>query len=431
MALTGWLISDSLPAKVKTLYLGHYSVDRCLSAYKEGLFRHDVLTGWAMENAGKKVDADYIKSALYRPHINVDEELWSIRLDWYRKWITSTDYNSEYWHTGVWKTLREMPGKIKIPVCIVAGWYDHHLEGTLLGYQELCDETRAMSRLVIGAWNHSREACVPAHNPHNANLDRISHMLEWFDRIMLEEKEPDAGVSAYFIGDDRWRELNDWPIKNTCKRNLYLSTVKRNDVKAFKLDIKEQAKSELVRYDYDPENPVYTHGGETLLVTQNERGSLLQQEPGYREDVISFVSETLTEDIRIGGKMNVKLYVSSDCEDTCFTARIMEVLPNGEAYNIRSTVATLAYRNNSSERLEYNPGDIAEINIELLPVAWNIKAGSSVRVDISSSSFPEYSVHSNYPGIWSLQEKTRVARQTLHIGGIYHSCLEIPVIKEY
>jgi putative CocE/NonD family hydrolase len=243
---------------------------------------------------------------------------------------------------------------------------------------------------------------------------------------MLEEKEPDAGVSAYFIGDDRWRELNDWPIKNTCKRNLYLSTVKRNDVKAFKLDIKEQAKSELVRYDYDPENPVYTHGGETLLVTQNERGSLLQQEPGYREDVISFVSETLTEDIRIGGKMNVKLYVSSDCEDTCFTARIMEVLPNGEAYNIRSTVATLAYRNNSSERLEYNPGDI-----ELLPVAWNIKAGSSVRVDISSSSFPEYSVHSNYPGIWSLQEKTRVARQTLHIGGIYHSCLEIPVIKEY
>jgi putative CocE/NonD family hydrolase len=199
----------------------------------------------------------------------------------------------------------------------------------------------------------------------------------------------------------------------------------QQDGKAWKLGWEERP----ISYNYDPENPVYTKGSESMLATIDEIGSKLQPEPGYREDVISFVSDTLTEDIRIGGRMNVKLYVSSDCDDTCFTAKVMEVLPNGEAYHVRSSLSTLAYRNNARTRLEYRPGEVVEINIDLLPVIWNIKAGSRVRVDISSSSFPEYSIHSNYAGVWSLQDKTRVAHQQIHIGGSYPSVLEIPILS--
>lgn len=429
MALTGWIISDCLPEKVKALYLCHYSVDRYLSAYKGGLFRHDVLTGWAMGNAGKVITSDYIESALYRPHIHVDEELWGIKLDWYREWITNTDYDCEYWQTGVWKTLREIPEKIKIPACVVAGWYDHHLEGSILGYEKLNNNTKSHSKLVIGGWNHEMEPCVPAHNPQNAAIDKFSHMLGWFDRILIEEKQPDTGIETYIIGDDCWHKWDVWPIENTGKASINLTAQKRSDCSAYMLSPQAPDKMGIIEYDYNPENPVYTHGGETLLVSVKERGSLLQEEPGYRKDVISFVSDPLTENIFIAGKMNSKLFVSSDCEDSCFTARIMEVLPNGEAYNIRSSITTLAYRNNSRSRIVYNPGNIVEVNIDLLPVTWNIKIGSRIRVDISSSSFPEYAIHSNYPGIWSLQDKVKTAHQKIYCGGEYPSRIEIPVIK--
>lgn len=427
-ALAGWIFAHSLPEKVKSLYLVHYSVDRYLSAYKQGLFRHDVLTGWAMGNAGKEIDSEYIESALYRPHIKVDEDLWGIKLDWYKKWITSTDYDCDYWHTGVWGILREMPKKVNIPVCIVAGWYDHHLEGSLLAYETLLDEIKNKSRLLIGGWNHGKISSVPAHNPKKSVIDFELDMIKWFNKVLIEESDPDAGVEVYSIGDDTWHKLDSWPIDKYAKKSIYLSSNKRNDCTAFKIEEEEIKAITSIEYIYNPEDPVYTDGSESMLTSFDKIGSKLQQEPGYRDDVVSFITDTLAEDIHIGGKMNVKLYVSSDCEDTCFTAKVMEVLPNGDAYNIRSTVSTLAYRNNSRTRLEYNPGEVVEINIDLLPVVWNIKIGSRIRVDISSSSFPEYSIHSNYPGIWSLQESTRLANQKLYMGGEYSAKLEIPII---
>lgn len=432
MSLTAWIIADVLPEKVKALYLCHYSVDRYLSAYKAGLFRHDVLTGWTMGNTGKEAPKDfqeeYLKASLYRPHIEVDEELWGIKLDWYRQWITNTDYENEYWQSGFWKMLREIPGKIKVPVCIVAGWYDHHLEGTVLGYEKLNEAVKSHSRLIVGGWNHDRVECVPAHNPKNASINSFAHMLDWFDNTLIDEKLPDPGIETYFIGDDKWQRWETWPLQNTSIKEIHLTAEKSDESSCYTLDFHKSEEIKAIEYEYDPTNPVYTHGGETLLVSGKERGSLLQDKPGIRSDIITFISDVLTEDTPIAGKVNTKLFVSSDCEDTCFTAKIMEVLSNGEAYNIRSSITTLAYRNNSSSRLKYTPDEIVEINIDFLPITWNIKAGSRIRIDIASSDFPEYAIHSNYPGVWSLQEKVKTAHQTIYCGGKYISKIEIPIV---
>lgn len=428
MSFTAWMIADSLPEKVKTLYLCHYGVDRYLSAYKDGLFRHDILTGWAMGNAGKPVKTDYVQSSLYRPHINVDCDLWGIELKWYKQWITKTDYDDKYWHRGVWETLRKMPEKVKIPVCIMAGWYDHHLEGTILGYEKLNEIVKDKSKIVIGGWNHDFVPCVPAHDHKNAALNIQAHMFTWFDNILVKEQPAESGVETYIIGEDRWRKWNKWPIENNSLKNVFLTTEKRNDYNGYTAASHQQLQETEISYDYDPNDPVYSRGGETIFVSQDQRGSRLQEQPGYKKDVISFVSEPLNEDIKIAGKINAKLFVASDCEDTCFTAKVMEVLSDGDAYNIRSSITTLAFRNASYSRITYKPGEIVEINIEMLPITWTIKKGFSIRIDISSSNFPEYAVHSNYPGVWSLQDKTKIAHQTIYFGGRYSSRIEIPVI---
>ena len=88
LAMTGWIMADIVPEKMKTMYLTVYGTERHTSAWREGLFRQDILTAWAMGNAGFPVTADYMTSAAYRPQVEVDENLWGGRLNWYRDWIT-------------------------------------------------------------------------------------------------------------------------------------------------------------------------------------------------------------------------------------------------------------------------------------------------------------------------------------------------------
>ena len=84
--------------------------------------RHDVLTGWAMQNAGHPVTADYLESCRFRPHDKVDEALWDGTLDWYQDWIHATRRTDAYWQQGWWKLLADVPGKTKVPVYIIDAW---------------------------------------------------------------------------------------------------------------------------------------------------------------------------------------------------------------------------------------------------------------------------------------------------------------------
>jgi hypothetical protein len=158
--------------------------------------------------------------------------------------------------------------------------------------------------------------------------------------------------------------------------------------------------------------------------------SVVQPPPGARPDVVSFLSEPLTEDLRIAGRIRACLFVSSDAEDTAFTVQVMEVLPDGKAVNIRDGITSLVYRNGATVPIRYTPGDVVEAVIELWPITWTVKRGSRIRVDVSSSNFPAYHVHPNIAGTWALIADTRAARQTIHLGGMYDSRIEFPVVSD-
>jgi hypothetical protein len=132
----------------------------------------------------------------------------------------------------------------------------------------------------------------------------------------------------------------------------------------------------------------------------------------------------------LAGKVKVILNVSTDVEDTAFSYKISEQLKDGNTYNIRTGITTLGFRNEPlGSRQSYTPGEVVEIEVEALPILWQLQPGSRFRVDISSSDFPQYSIHSNYAGVWSEQTKTRIAHQKLYLGGSYNSRIEIPIIK--
>ena len=422
MTYTCWATVSGLNPKVKTMYMTHYGTDRFASLYKSGLFRMDLMTGWAKNNAGFPISASLLDTCRFIPQIEVDEKLWGKRVDWYRDWISNTNKGDPYWHQGFWEELLQAPRSLEIPVCIGAGWFDHHLEGTVISFNELGAAARDHSHLRIGAWKHFYDTRIDGHSNELKNIDNSNakSSLDWFTEVLVEGKTPSRKVSVYFVGADVWKEYDEYPVPSDYVQTLYFGVDRTLD--------DSFSDSGKISYEYDPSNPVMSHGSEIMFTTQSAVGSLLQPEPNYRPDVISFISQPLDEDMVVCGAITVHLYVSSSAEDTAFTSKVMEVLPNGNAYNIRSSIVTLGYRNGEYERVEYTPDDIVPVTLDHLDIAWKFAKGSRIRIDISSSDFPAYAAHTNYPGIWSMQSKTKVALQTILTGKDYPSSVEIPCV---
>ena len=431
MGLTSWILGDILPDKVKGMYVEHYGVDRHLSAYSSGAFRQDILTAWAIDNAKEPItkpevvkNSKYYDEMMHMPQINMDVERLGAELPWYRDWISHTDYTDRYWHEGFWGTLKSIPAQINVPMTVVAGHFDHHMEGTLLGYELLSDEVKSKSRLIVGGWDHDFKTTPKLEGIINDKQVNIEEdRFNWLHALLIEERVPEHEVKVYAIGADKWLDLEEWPSASSQTIEYYL------DSKETALKPKVSRSKGNWSYMYDPTNPVISVGGETLFSSNSRKGSILQQPVGYRDDILFFLSEPVEMPMTISGPLIAKIWFSSDCEDTAVTVKVSEERADGSTYNIRTGIATLAFRDDKlGSRLTYTPGDVVEVTVEMLPIIWEIQPGSRIRIDISSSDFPQYSVHSNYPGVWSEQTRTRIATQTVHTGRKYPTRVIIPVL---
>lgn len=416
LAFTGWVMADIITPKVRSMCLANYGTDRYVSAYEKRLFRHDVLTSWAMGNAGYNVTADYQESCKYRPHILVDEVLWGKKLDWYRDWITNTKREDQYWNQGFWKELQQIPSKLKVPVYICEGWFDHHLGSALKSWEFLSKEAKEHSWLDVGPLNHFGQNSITSYQPQNIKRSKALPFLDWFEQTLKQKMLPKKSVNLYVIGEDQWKKVPEWPYLDVRKQILYLGGSDGGKI-AEKLGNRGS-----FEYIYDPENPVPSRGSEAMLHTMSEIGSLLQPEPGYRDDVITFQSEIFEHDLKIFGKIIVHLFVSTDAEDTAFTAKLMEVTQDGKAYNIRSSITTIA-----ADIENYKSNTIVEVCINMWDIAWTIKKDSRIRLDISSSDFPQYAIHSNYPGVWACSDRIKKANQSIYYGNGFPSRIEVEV----
>lgn len=408
LAAAGWAMADAVTGYVASMVLTHYGTDRFKSAYEKGMFRQDVLTSWSMQNCGWEVNADYDQVCRYMPQKEVDVALWGGEVPWYREYVCNTRKEDAYWQQGWWKQLDEIPEKTRIPLLIVEGWYDHHLGSALEAWKKLNPGSRAHSRLILGPWNHGFEVCIQGQKTENAKNSEIRMMLEWFDETLKEKKLPQEEVRTYQIGEDRWQTWESWEKREKQQRIFYFDFSKGS--------LEETAPPDpgKASYVYDPEQPVKSWGAESCLYTWDSIGSLLQPPPGERTDVITLFSLPLSEDLRICGKIRAELFVSSDCEDTAFTAKLMRVTPRGEAYHIRSSITTVSQGSAAGE--DYLPGSCIQVNIDMWEICCTVKKGERLRLDLSSSNYPEYHIHCNYRGVWGEQGKKRKAFQTLYSG---------------
>ena len=410
LALAGWSMADAVPESVKSMFLLAYGCDRFTSAYSNGLFRHDVLTGWSMKNAGFPVTADYLESCHYVPHLEVDEALWGGRVDWYRDYVSNPDDQNGYWSNGFWGTLSEIPKKVRLPVYIMEGWFDHHLASALKSYERLPQEIKNKSILEIGPWDHSFQMAARGYETtaQNTCADQIRKMLEWFDLTLKRGEVPWGRVDYYHVGEDRWKRATEYPFVDKGGVSYGLRCVSGE-----KSLIVGGAGEGSAAFTYDPDNPVPSVGGESMLTSAEQRGSLEQPEADYRKDVLTFLSPALKKPLNVTGKVKVKLRVSSSAEDTAFCAKLCEVMPDGTAYNLRTMMGSLVYRMGVEQRVNYTPGTFVDLELESWDISWQFQEGSRIRLDITSSDFPQYAAHPNSKELWSVVKNRTIANQMI------------------
>lgn len=437
LSMVHWSVADSLPTQVKAACLSIYGPNHYEFLYMNGMFKHDVHTKWAAMNSGLAIDTDpkdiYIKSLQIKPHIQMDEKLLGKELPWYREYVMHPDPHDSFWSEGVFGELHNAPSKMKVPVLMIGGWFDIGLGGMERAYNELPEEIRRRSKMVIGPWEHSFKPTGDLDYPNGGPLNFIGSAIEWFNSHLKPNGEdaPQSGVMTYIIGDDKWKTWENWPPAS--HRLVMHLQAPENNHEIGKLVEQVPPQERHLTFTYDPRNPVPTIGGSVVLAggIQDERdlipGSLRQPKPGYRNDVVTFLSAVLDQDLLIGGKINFKLSVSTEAVDTAFTVKVMEVFSDGEAYNIADGITALSVGSEARNQDQENTARVMQL--QLWPTVWKVKKGSRIRLDVSSSNYPAYHVHPNVSGIWAETAETRKAEQTIYTGGNHACFMELPIIE--
>jgi len=184
------------------------------------------------------------------------------------------------------------------------------------------------------------------------------------------------------------------------------------------------------RFVYDPRNPVPTKGGDMCCINDLlPSGAFDQSEIEQRDDVLVYTSATLKQNVAVIGQVNVKLWAITSAPDTDFTAKLVDVHPDGYAQNILDRLVRPRYRRGSKLPPSFiEPGKAYEYEIELGNTSTVFKPGHKIRLEISSSNFPHYVRNQNTAEDVGSSTRMRTAQQTVLHDEDHPSHLALPVV---
>jgi uncharacterized protein len=357
---------------------------------------------------------------------------------YYFDWVEHDTWD-EYWQQWSIRTRYE---QIQVPALNFGGWYDIFLAGGIenfVGMRERggSDEAQTGQRLVVGPWIHlpwEREVGEIDFGPEADNpIDQLH--LQWFDHWLKGEQnglKEESPVQIFVMGANQWREAESWPVEGTEFRSYYLHSLgsansrKGNGM----LRVEQPDETQPDRFTYDPENPVPSRGGHSCCTPDVAPvGPYDQAEIEDRADVLVYSTPPLEDDMEVTGPIEVILYASTSVTDTDFTAKLVDVYPDGRAINISNGIIRASSRESLETRTPVEPGEIYEYRIALQPTSNLFKEGHRVRLEVSSSNFPHYSRNLNTGAELGYGTESQRAQQTIMHDPEHPSRIVLPIVS--
>lgn len=357
------------------------------------------------------------------------------KVQYLRDWVAHPHFD-EYWAA---RGVRNQWQDIAVPACSVGGWYDIFSRSVI----EHVNAVRAKSRsqdarkhqhLVMGPWAHgvSQDGKVGDLNFGKESVINLRELqTKWFD-YWLKGDETGADTWPAFrifvMGRNEWRDEPQWPLERTKYTPYYFhSEGAANTAEGDgKLTTTKPSEEQSDEYVYDPNDPVPTAGGCNLVGCP--AGPRDQNEVEKRSDVLVFTGEALKAELEVTGPVKVVLYASSTAKDTDFTAKLLDVHPDGRPFNLCDGIVRASYRDSKGEPSLIQPGKVYRYEIDLWVTSNAFLPGHKIRVEISSSNFPRFDRNLNTGEPFGTGTKFIKAAQTIYHDKERPSHVLLPVI---
>ncbi len=334
-----------------------------------------------------------------------------------------------------------------VPALWLNSWYDVSIGPNLALFNHAIkngadEEVRDNQFVVIAPTPHCRfqtdkkETLVGERNMGDVRLDYDGLIARWFDFWVKGEDngvlEDTPKVQYYTMGLNEWQSSTTWPPKDAKTVSWYLTSNGKANSLFGDGGIVESPPEEdhPDQFSYDPTLPVPSLGGGVCCTGGAVKpGSFDQRSVEVRHDVLVYTSDAMKEAVEITGSIGVTLYVSSDAKDTDFTIKLIDIYPDGTAYNLEETIQRTRFRNGYDKQVFMEPGEIYKLEFSPLSTSALISKGHRIRIEVSSSNFPRFARNLNTGGNnWDESEGV-VARNSVHHSSEYPSQIRLPIIR--
>jgi uncharacterized protein len=330
--------------------------------------------------------------------------------------------------------------KVEVPCLILTGWYDFLRDKSIYNYTQFKtrggnQKCRDGGKLIVGPWLHGDllsgnfDGFNFGPEGSGEGADVTGRLIDWFDYWMKGKTNAfmsGAPVKLFILGPNTWRDEYEWPLARTKYTDYYL----HSGGKANSLDgdgslspiAPSQEKPD--HYLYDPGNPVPSH------IKDPYTFMIQDQRPNERRgDVLVYTTEAFEHDTEITGPISAELYATSTAVDTDFVCKVSDVYPDGKALNLGMLLVRARYRNgNKAEFIE--PGKAYKYHFDIGNIAMILPKGHKIRLDITSSLFPDADVNLNTGGRVGFESEYNLAVQTILHDGAHPSKIVLPIIPE-
>ena len=328
-------------------------------------------------------------------------QLTSLVAPYYGDWLAHPDYD-DYWKQ--W-SIEENFSKISVPMLQVGGWYDIFNAGTLHNYMGAkahgaTEAARTQQHLLIEIGGHAgfgRRIGDVDFGPHAIENVYTNVILDWYDftlKSIKNEYATDKPVKLFVMGANEYRAGRRLAASTgSMLRNIFCTRAGRR-IRCVETDRfrPRSAKTEPSdSYVYNPMNPTPTFGGPLCCDEKHmEPGPRDQRGVENRDDVLVYSTPPMQRDTEVTGPVTATLFVKSSAVDTDFTAKLVDVGPDGFARDLTEGILRMRYRDSPEHPNFMNPGQTYQITVDLWATSNVFLKGHSIRLEIASSNFPRF-----------------------------------------
>ena len=350
------------------------------------------------------------------------------------------------WHEGgLW---HEGMG-FGVPSLWLMSWYDVSIGPNLALFNHVREhgddaEVRENQFALVAPVTHcaferaGEETVVGDRNVGDARFDYRAMIHGWFDRWLKGEEggavDTMPRVRFYTMGENRWQTADAWPPEDTGPVAFYLASGEEgaNSLYGDGRLVREGPgpEADADAFTYDPTNPVPSLGGNVCCIGGAiEAGSFDQRPVESREDVLVYSTPPLEAPVEVSGTIEITLYVASDAPDTDFTVKLVDVHPDGTAYNLDETIQRARYREGYGTEAFLEEGKVHELSVSPMSTSNTFGEGHRIRIEVSSSNFPRFTRNLNTGGKnWDEAEGVP-ARNVIHHSPEHPSRIVLPVAR--